>query len=329
MEKHMACAQSLNIEALVNTPNLGDRDFRLLLTIGVLKERGSVFKADIAERLGVCLATVQRGIKRLKQLGLLVVTRISSTVWEYVFHPEITHETVGVQPGAQSPSNNNNQYIILSSNTDINNTCVAEQSGAQSVMAPIKLHGPKGTLQDILSASEKREARLSPSSVFGRPKKSKTERNREKYESKSREEFTSVDMRFLFEDSWRWRGKVPYWTGKDYGLIKRLLTQYGPVEAAGYLEHVFSNWEDIARRYRIHGYPTVGVLSAYSQSLYPEYLNGLATTLEAEYRPEQGDQTIQDVWKSIDEEKAPDGYDMSIEDVWAEMDKESKDDTER
>jgi hypothetical protein len=305
---------SIEVSRVLAYPGLSDREVRVILTIEELSKVKDVIKEDLITYLSISKSTVERVLRSLKQKGILLMKRSGPYRWIYSFTAALhsDDDAVGLHPDdASGDLQNGGSAVGLQSDED------PQERGTLSLFFSSSLALFKNTITYLgppnvaLHLSEDPRVKMAPlrfkqrsslsdalEEVVSRPPKekppkkpfswpSREERLRDKMEDKSLDEYNCNDMRFVFEDAWKakgWRGSIPRWVGKDRGLMKRLIVNYGAEQVVLYVKYVIKNWEDVCRRYKIHGYPTVGILSAYSRSLYPEMVNGLPVVHDNEYR---------------------------------------------
>jgi predicted transcriptional regulator len=305
---------SIEVSRVLAYPGLSDREVRVILTIEELSKVKDVIKEDLITYLSISKSTVERVLRSLKQKGILLMKRSGPYRWIYSFTAALhsDDDAVGLHPddasgdlqkgssavGLQSdedPQERGTLSLFFSSSLALfkntitylgpPNVALHLSEDPRVKMAPLRFK-QRSSLSDALEEVVSRPPKEKPpKKPFSWP--SREERLRDKMEDKSLDEYNCNDMRFVFEDAWKakgWRGSIPRWVGKDRGLMKRLIVNYGAEQVVLYVKYVIKNWEDVCRRYKIHGYPTVGILSAYSRSLYPEMVNGLPVVHDNEYR---------------------------------------------
>jgi len=264
--------ECFNTTEIAFCQELTSNEIRFITIVSRMQETGDAYRKDIADLLRVSCLTVSRIIKTLKDKGFLFVRRIGSTVWRYFFKGPYL-DGVAYQPCEGTICTSKN----IHTKEENNDMHVAYQ---QCEASRLVISGPESPLLASLKANDHVYGLKSKEPKL--PKKSRMESAREAMSKKTVSEYNCHDLWLVFFDLWksRWHGHVPSWTGKDYGLVKRLLGLYGPKVVVEYFTHVFTNWDDIAVRYRVNGYPTVGMLSAYSKSWLPEMEHGKV------YRPD-------------------------------------------
>jgi len=267
------------VEKVLSYPGLTDREVRLLLTIDTLQSARAVIKAELEDLLSVSRSTIERTLRSLREKGLLLMKRIGSSKWLYRF-------SMALLPGEGAP-------LINSSSLDLTKksyTCVALQPSddPRIFMAPLKFKHRTPLVDALVDAAKRTPNKpKKPKKIVPFTRQSRDERLRAKMVEKDVSEYTCSDMRFVFEDEWEragWKGRTPKWIGKDYGLMKMIIEEYGPEDTVKYIQYVFRNWSDLCQRYKVSGYPSVGVIKSFGRSWYPEMMNGLSSTPTAEYR---------------------------------------------
>lgn len=271
------------VEKVLSYPGLTDREVRLLLTIDTLQAARDVLKAELGELLSVSRSTIERTLRSLKDKGLLLMQRIGSSKWFYKF-------SVALLSGEGAHVINNISSCSDISSLDLTKTslkyvALQPSDDPRLEMAPLKFKHRTPLVDALVGAAERPPKKPKKHIPFTR--QSREERLRSKMAEKDVSEYTCTDMRFIFEDEWKraeWKGRTPRWTGKDYGLMKMMIEDYGPEDTVKYIQYVCRNWEDLCKRYRVNGYPSVGAMKSYGGSWYPEMMNGLSTVSTVEYR---------------------------------------------
>jgi len=275
------------VEKVLSYPGLTDREIRLLLTIDTLQAARDVIKAELEELLEVSRSTIERTLRSLKDKGLLLMQRLGSSKWFYRF-------SLALQPGddphvSSSSSSSSSSFSPLEKEERSNYylTHVALQPGddPRLEMAPLKFKHRTPFVDALVGAAERKPKKPKKPIPFTR--QSREERLRSKMAEKDVSEYTCTDMRFIFEDEWKraeWKGRIPRWVGKDFGLMKLMIEEYGPEDTVKYIQYICRNWNELCRRYRVNGYPSVGAMKSFGSSWYPEMMNGLSFVPTVEYR---------------------------------------------
>lgn len=75
---------------------IDDRDLRVLLTLQKLQDQnGVVSQIDVGRHLGISVKTVERRLRKIRDLGWVYVTREGSKEWSYFFTPECPFTSCG------------------------------------------------------------------------------------------------------------------------------------------------------------------------------------------------------------------------------------------
>jgi predicted transcriptional regulator len=271
------------VEKVLSYPGLSDREVRLVLTIDTLQAARAVLKAELEELLSVSRSTIERTLRSLKNKGLLLMQRIGSSRWFYRF-------SVALLQGEGAQEINNIIESSFESSLDLKEypfkyVALQPSDDPRLEMAPLRFKHRTPLVDALVGVTERPPKKPKKPIPFTR--QSREERLRSKMAEKDVSEYTCTDMRFVFEDEWKraeWKGVIPRWVGKDYGLMKMMIEEYGSEDTVKYVQYVCRNWEDLCRRYKVNGYPSVGVMKSFGGSWYPEMMNGLSTVSTAEYR---------------------------------------------
>jgi DNA-binding transcriptional ArsR family regulator len=288
------------VEKVLSYPGLTDREVRLLLTIDTLQAARDVLKAELVELLEVSRSTIERTLRSLKDKGLLLMQRRGSSKWFYRF-------SVALLPGEGAHVINNINISSSESSLDLKNSfkymALLPGDDPRLAMAPLNFKNRTPLVDALVGAAQRKPKKPKKPIPFTR--QSREERLRSKMAEKDVSEYTCTDMRFIFEDEWKradWKGRIPKWVGKDFGLMKMMIEEYGPEDTVKYIQYICRNWEDLCRRYRVNGYPSVGAMKSFGSSWYPEMMNGLSTASTVEYRDRSMVETPSQVSEEFDQE---------------------------
>jgi DNA-binding transcriptional ArsR family regulator len=270
------------VEKVLSYPGLTDREIRLLLTIDTLQAVRGVIKAELEELLEVSRSTIERTLRSLKDKGLLLMQRLGSSKWFYRF-------SVALQPGddphVSSSSSSFSPLEKERSNYYLTHVALQPGDDPRLEMAPLKFKYRTPFVDALVGAVDRPPKK--PKKPISFTEQSREDRLRSKMAEKDVSEYTCTDMRFIFEDEWKraeWKGRAPRWTGKDYGLMKMMMEEFGPEDTVKYVQYICRNWGDLCKRYRVNGYPSVGAMKSFGSSWYPEMMNGLSFVPTVEYR---------------------------------------------
>jgi len=310
-----------DLEMILSNPQLNDREVRILMIIYLRQEDGEfVTRSQISEKTGISISTVQRCIKSLRERDLIHVTRCSSQNWFHDLGPvlerirsvPIQHgdraepmekSCLTIQHGDHSQPIRDISIIKNIESGEINyrdNVCFSEGE------TPMRVKNKNKNLRKIISDEEtsfqkKKEEKQKKRIVEGGGKERTVAKSNQKisFESKEPSEYNGNDLYYLIQKLWRrnrWRGNPTPFTRKDRKQAKGLIEEQSPEIVVEYFQYVFNNWNDISRRYRFKGMPSLGLLYGFRRQLLPEALNQteVAVGWGAEYT---GSQEDPDAWE--------------------------------
>lgn len=316
------------IDRILSHPELRDRDVRIVMFSIRQQEEGVALNQElIAKFIGSSSSTVERCIRRLRELRLLSTDRVDSHVWYYDFSAIYNSHLTVLTPHSSDPSElcrggngledeDDDLIEVLPPQNEVfgaENKILAPQSSdpsphiynkqntpllfsdnllGQEGKKPMKIVGPDSRLKNLLSSI---------------PEKNRKHKQKREEAARSKEPTTGVtpvaqyncnDMYKAYCSHWRKSGLLgnpQAATAKDRKLLKDMIAEQGAVEILRYIKWVFKNWEGLRVRDGVHGAPSVGVLFGFRNSWFYESLEGKKVSSRksspstAEYNSDRGD----------------------------------------
>jgi len=284
-------------------PELDDRDKVMLVTALAHKEvEGDINQARLAQALHIGRATVERRFQRLRGKGLVSIHRSGAHSWSYDFSGFLTLHALKSDPsslgeGLEGHRDNSGPSCM----SDGPHTETAVKNSSETPSGPSSMGDP--SLHEIKHSSiiEETSSLVSPGrkdtmvkvtgpdtefkkdleKIAGRPVKGErfgvpVNKQRAAMEKKEVSEYNCNDLWYIFKDAWRsrsWNGHPTRWTNRDRGHAKELIDEQGAENIVKYIKWVFAEWENLCRRYKVKGYPSIQIAYAYRRSWLPEALN--------------------------------------------------------
>jgi len=138
------------------------------------------------------------------------------------------------------------------------------------------------SVPDLLARAQMTDASQLPSGSENRngqtAKMAKRNKRVRKFLSKDPSEYHSNDMELVFRTAWKateWKSPPSSFTGKDRGLAKKLIEQFGAANTAEVIKATIVQWGRIKEEFpQLNGYPSVGMIFGFRSSLFPLVLEG-------------------------------------------------------
>lgn len=117
------------------------------------------------------------------------------------------------------------------------------------------------------------------------------------FQNKTPEQYNAKDMEFVVALEWKkkWQSPPPRFFGRDMKHAKELISIYGAEVVADVLQRSIADWETLAPRFNIKGYPSMPIFWGFRNSIFPLMIDG-----ELNSKPTWGSQFTK-------EDSTPDG----------------------
>jgi hypothetical protein len=99
----------------------------------------------------------------------------------------------------------------------------------------------------------------------------------ESFINKSVDEYNSKDIELLLASEWKkkgWKSAPPRFYKKDLKHGAELIKIYGASDVAKVVTQSVENWENIAPKFNIRGYPNMGIFWGFRNSIFPMIIDG-------------------------------------------------------
>lgn len=282
------------IDRIIVHPELMDRDVRIILFSMRKQEEGEPLNQKfIAGALGVGYSTVERHLRRLRELGLLSIERVDSHTWYYdfsaIYRSHLNVVTLHSCDPSQLRGSEDEFYAKLEDEALKNESPTlhseAENCGVTLHSCDPSLHiynktnnlitksdllsGLKGQVEMKITGPDTKLKKILQSI----PEKSKQTKKKsppsEPKGPKPVEEYNCNDMYRSYCRHWRMAkipGNPPSATIRDRKHFKDMITEQGAVVVLKYIKWVFKNWGALCSRDKVTGAPNINLIYGYRRS---------------------------------------------------------------
>ena len=90
-------------------------------------------------------------------------------------------------------------------------------------------------------------------------------------------QYNAKDIELLFASEWEkktWRTAAPRFYGKDMKHAKELIKNYGAEDVTTVISSCIQNWETIAPKFNIRGYPSMAIFWGFRSTIFPTIIDG-------------------------------------------------------
>jgi hypothetical protein len=100
------------------------------------------------------------------------------------------------------------------------------------------------------------------------------------FEQKTPDQYNAKDLEFVMGLEWekRWSSPPPRFFGRDLKHAKDLIGIYTPKTTSEVIAWALENWESLAERFNIKGYPSMPIFWGFRNSIFPLYIDGEMNT---------------------------------------------------
>ena len=102
------------------------------------------------------------------------------------------------------------------------------------------------------------------------------------FNQKTPDQYNSKDLEFVVALEWRekWQSPPPRFFGRDLKHGKDLISIYGAEVVTDVIRRCVKDWEEIAPRFNIKGYPSMPIFWGFRNSIFPLMIDGELDTKE-------------------------------------------------
>ena len=102
------------------------------------------------------------------------------------------------------------------------------------------------------------------------------------FNQKTPDQYNSKDLEFVVALEWRekWQSPPPRFFGRDLKHGKDLISIYGAEVVTDVIRRCIKDWEEIAPRFNIKGYPSMPIFWGFRNSIFPLMIDGELDTKE-------------------------------------------------
>lgn len=96
------------------------------------------------------------------------------------------------------------------------------------------------------------------------------------FNEKTPEQYNAKDLEFVLAIEWRekWKSPPPRFFGRDMKHAKDLISIYGAEVVSDVIKRCVKDWETIAPRFNIKGYPSMPIFWGFRNSIFPLMIDG-------------------------------------------------------
>ena len=171
---------------------------------------------------------------------------------------------------------------LLGALKDLAGVPVAEEEKPK----PMHDESPKDPLKELIDTSM---AMAKDKSKKRAPVQTKPAhwRRLQAFNDKTPEQYNAKDMEFVMAQEWRkkWQSPPPRFFGRDMKHTKDLISIYGAEVVSDVITKCISDWESIAPKFNIKGYPSMPIFWGFRNSIFPLMIDG-----ELDNKPSWGSQ---------------------------------------
>ena len=96
------------------------------------------------------------------------------------------------------------------------------------------------------------------------------------FNEKTPEQYNAKDLEFVLAIEWRekWKSPPPRFFGRDMKHAKDLISIYSAEVVSDVIKRCVKDWETIAPRFNIKGYPSMPIFWGFRNSIFPLMIDG-------------------------------------------------------
>lgn len=239
---------------------------------GFLSDRDSTELGGNPMRSSVCSLTIIKAYFSPENPGKLVcsavlIKLIVSFLFNLITWHEHTDRPVFSEKEGGSLENEHTENILKRSRRL--NSCETQEENDVPIV-----NGPRDKLYDQIDQVLSKPSRKRKREFADGPKKVK---RRLRTDDKEASEYNCNDLEVIFKRTWidTW-GKFSSsrWTLREKKHAKDMIREHGGEAIANYIRFVIEHWDDLCRRYKVNGYPSIPIIYGYRRSWFPESVNG-------------------------------------------------------